>query len=169
MASAERETCTLAPSLAQHMVQTRYTRPEVLHKAPQTDALFRDCVKYHIINEAKEMPFLRWDPASKRLMPTKDKGLPAEEVLHMFKNITMLMQDPEITLRCHSLKKLHEDKVPSTALPWLWIMSARHNSELWHQVRKLSFHSCWQLIQARVKPQMNQRSPLSQLVQKEPR
>ena len=66
----------------------------------------------------------------------------------------------------HSLKKPVEGKEPQQALPWIWTVALRNTPELWHEVARLAYHSSWQLVQVRLRPQSLERTPLAKQLQK---
>ena len=77
--------------------------------------------------------------------------------------MTRIMSDTALTLRYHALKKIKDREVKVT-IPWLWTISMRHQ-DLWPEVMRLSCHSCWQLIQAQLRPQSLTRQPLAKQLQ----
>ena len=106
------------------------------------------------------MPFLKWNAKEKQLLPTDQPGVPLLSVLKSLDNILRLMEDQQVTLRFHALARQRgEDQ--SNPVPFLWTVSMRNSPELWHEISKLCYHSTWQLIQARVKPQTLDRQPLA--------
>ena len=80
--------------------------------------------------------------------------------------ILRLMEDSQVTVRFHSLRKMDKDVTPQGTLPWIWTISTQVNGELWHQVQSMCYHSIWQLIQVQVKPQSQGRSSLAQALAK---
>ena len=152
----------LRHQLAKKMMDILASRLQKLAAATPTDQIMTDCAKYHIVNSQGTMPFLAWNAKTQQLEPTVDKPLTIQEVLKTLSNIQRLMVEKEVTVRFHSLRKL--EGTPTRAVPWLWQVSTRHNPELWHEIRSLCFHSSWQLVMARIKPQTLQRSPLAQQI-----
>ena len=113
------------------------------------------------------MPFLRWSHQRKCLEPTEQPGLPIQEVSRSLQNILrILAADPKVTLRFHSLKKPTSDTATQQALPWLWTVALRNSPELWHEVSRLAYHSSWQLVQVRLRPQSMERTPLAKTLMK---
>ena len=110
------------------------------------------------------MPFLRWCPQKQSLQPTSAQGLPIKEVQRSLGNIQRIMTDPQVTLRFHALTKAKEGQETAQAIPWLWTVSLRVSPELWHELNRLSYHSIWQLIQIRLRPQPLDRQPFGQAV-----
>ena len=108
------------------------------------------------------MPYLRWDSASKTPQPSKDKGMDIKEVLQAVKNTHRLLEDPCTTLRFHALVNLANNQ--DRSVPFRWLVSSRTNAEIWHELRRLCFHSTWQLIRAQIKPQGAERSALAKQV-----
>ena len=156
----------LRHTLATTLMETVIERLDKLQQAPVTTQLFQDCVQYHIVNEDRKMPYLCWCPKAQKLMPSKDTSLEIKEVQHTLGGILrILKEDPEATLRFHSMIKMHnadQDK----ALPFLWTVRSRSNGEIWHLLHSLCFHSIWQLVRLTMRPQTQQRSGLAKLVQK---
>ena len=155
--------------LAKTLVQELHNRLQKLMAATPTEELFQDCKSYHLIRDDKDrtMPFLRWNHHKKVLEPTEQQGLPISEVHRSLQNILRLLEaDNRVTLRFHSLKKPMEGKESQQALPWIWTVALRHTPELWHEVARLAFHSSWQLVQVRLRPQPLERTPLAKQLQK---
>eukprot|EP00435_Cladocopium_sp_Y103_P050625 s2661_g15.t1 len=153
------KTVPLRHHLALSMMQVLLERLQKLELAQPTDALIRDCHKYHIVDSNQLMPYLQWSPKDKCLQPTQDKALSIQQVVKNVQNIIRLMSEPGTTVRFHSLKR---PESATTSVPWLWMVSQQHAPELWHCLREMSWHASWQLIQVRIKPQTVQRSPLAQ-------
>ena len=59
--------------VAVNMMQLLHARLTMLSKAAKTEDLWKDCVKYHIVDDQILTPYLRWDTKLKFLVPTKDK------------------------------------------------------------------------------------------------
>lgn len=154
--------------LAQTMMQEMERRLTKLKDAAPTEELFQDCKSYHLVKDDnnRTMPYLRWSHQRKCLEPTDQTCLPITEVHRSLQNILRLMQDHRVTLRFHSLKKMADNKETQQAVPWVWTVAQRHDPELWHEVAKLAFHSSWQLIQVRLRPQGLERTPLAKQIQK---
>ena len=150
--------------LAKTMLQVLELRLDKLLAAAPTEELFQDCVTYHLISQdqAKTMPYLRWNPKAQKLQPTDAPGLPAQQVKQSLTNLIRLMSDHRVTLRFHALRKPQEGLEVTQAIPWLWTVSLRHNTELYYELDKLAHHSIWQLIQVRLRAQSLTRSPLAQ-------
>ena len=151
------------------MIKELDSRLQKLMEATPTEALFRDCKSYHLVKDDhnRTMPFLRWSQQRKCLEPTDQSGMPIEEVHRSLQNIMRLMEaDHRVTLRFHSLKKPVEGKEPQQALPWIWTVALRNTPELWHEVARLAYHSSWQLVQVRLRPQSLERTPLAKQLQK---
>ena len=158
---------TLRSNMAMMVVATLAQRLDSLQKAPVTDALFQDCIKYHLINDQKEMPFLRWDSQQRKLMPTNSKGLQIGEVVNTLTNVIRIMKsEPGITLRFHALSKMPESEDHDRTLPFMWTVGHRSQGEIWNLLSTLAFHSCWQLVRVTMRPQDQRRSPLAQQVQR---
>lgn len=156
----QEKTVPLRHHLVKVMMGILHQRLTLLANAAPTDAIRTDCAKYHLVNAQGQMPYLAWNPQTKMLEPTKDKPLDLQETLRCINNIIRLLEEPQVTVRFHSLKR--SEGVPTQAVPWLWVVSMRSNPELWHEVKTLCYHSSWQLIMARIKPQGHQRSNLAQ-------
>jgi hypothetical protein len=155
--------------LAQTMIQEMDRRLQKLMAATPTEELFRDCKSYNLVKDDnnRTMPLLRWSHQRKCLEPTEQPGLPIQEVHRSLQNILRLMtEDHRVTLRFHSLKKPVEGKEPHQALPWFWTVALRNSPELWLEVARLAFHSSWQLVQVRLRPQGLERTPLAKQLQK---
>jgi hypothetical protein len=166
--AAKEKDMSLRHHLACTMIQTLELRLQKLISATPTEELFTDCVKYHLIcpDQDRTMPFLRWSPQKQSLQPTSAQGLPIKEVQRCLGNIQRIMADPQVTLRFHALTKPKEGKETTQAIPWLWTVSLRVSPELWHELNRLSYHSIWQLIQIRLRPQPLERQPLAKQLQK---
>ena len=163
------KTTPLRHLLAQTMMEEMARRLQKLMEATPTEALFQDCKAYHLIRDDKDrtMPFLRWSHQRKCLEPTEQPGLPIQEVSRSLQNILrILAADPKVTLRFHSLKKPTSDMATQQALPWLWTVALRNSPELWHEVSRLAYHSSWQLVQVRLRPQSMERTPLAKTLMK---
>ena len=143
-------------------------RLQTLMKATPTEALFQDCKSYHLVKDDQDrtMPFLRWSHQKRCLEPTDQPSLPIAEVLKSLQSILRLLDDHQVTLRFHSLKKLNDGPAPQQSIPWIWTVAYRTSPELWHQVARLAFHSSWQLIQVRLRQQGMDRSQLAKQIQK---
>ncbi|CAL1130183.1 unnamed protein product [Cladocopium goreaui] len=154
--------------LVQTMVQELERRLKTLMEATPTAELFQDCKSYHLVKDDtnRSMPFLRWSHQRKCLEPTEQACLPINEVHRSLQNILRLLADHRVTLRFHSLKKVQDTKENQQAVPWIWTVAQRHDPELWHEVAKLAYHSSWQLIQVRLRPQGLDRTPLAKQIQK---
>ena len=155
----EKKETPLRHVLAQEMIDILHARLTKLSQAQSTDDLIKDCQKYHIVDSNQLMPFLQWCPKSKHLVPTTQKALSIQQVLRNVENLQRLLMEPATTLRFHALKKPEASQGP---IPWLWMVSTQHNQEIYHSLREMSWHSAWQLIQVRLKPQGVQRSQLAQ-------
>ena len=157
---------SLRQTLAMALMETVIERLDKLQQAQVTTQLFQDCVQYHIVNADRNMPYLYWCPKAQKLMPSKDKSLEIKEVLHTLNGIhRILKEDPEATLRFHSMIKM-QTADQAKALPFLWTVRSRSNGEIWHLLRSLCFHSIWQLVRLTLRPQTQQRSGLAKQVQK---
>ena len=154
--------------LAQTMMQEMERRLKKLMEATPTEELFQDCKSYHLVKDDhnRTMPYLRWSHQRKCLEPTEQTCLPITEVHRSLQNILRLLTDHRVTLRFHSLKKMGDSKETPQAVPWVWTVAQRHDPELWHEVAKLAFHSSWQLIKVRLRPQGLERTPLAKQIQK---
>lgn len=164
----EVKTIPLRHLLVQTMIQELERRLKTLMDATPTAALFQDCKSYHLVKDDtnRSMPFLRWSHQRKCLEPTEQTCLPITEVHRSLQNIMRLLADHRVTLRFHSLKKVQDTKENQQAVPWIWTVAQRHDPELWHEVAKLAYHSSWQLIQVRLRPQGLERTPLAKQIQK---
>lgn len=161
------KTTSLRHVMALQVVDTLVERTEQLQQAPASADLFKECLRLHLIDANKEMPFLRWCPKTQQLLPNKEKGLPIGEVLHTLKGMQRILKDDTgITLRFHALAKLQSDTSGSRAIPFLWTVGARTNGELWNLMHGLSFHSIWQLVRTTLRPQDQRRSGLAKQLQK---
>jgi hypothetical protein len=166
--AAKEKDMSLRHHLACTMIQMLEFRLQKLISATPTEELYTDCVKYHLIGQDQDrtMPFLRWCPQKQSLQPTSAQGLPIKEVQRSLGNIQRIMADPQVTLRFHALTKPKEGQESAQAIPWLWTISLRVSPELWHELNRLSYHSIWQLIQIRLRPQPLDRQPLAKQLQK---
>ena len=52
---------SLRHSMALCMIETLKERLDILQKAPASEDMVQDCIKYHLIDANQMMPFLRWD------------------------------------------------------------------------------------------------------------
>jgi hypothetical protein len=163
------KTLPLRHLLAQSMMEEMARRLQKLMDATPTEDLFLDCKAYHLIRDDHDrtMPFLRWSHQRKCLEATEQQGLPIQEVSRSLQNIIRLLKaDPKVTLRFHSLKKPMTGTEPQQALPWIWTVALRNTPELWHEVARLAYHSSWQLVQVRLRPQGMERTPLAKTLMK---
>jgi hypothetical protein len=160
------KTISLRHHLALTMMQTLEMRLKKLCEATPTEDLFVDCMKYHLIcnDNDRTMPYLRWSPKTQSLHPTETPGLPILEVQRTLSNVLRIMSDPLVTLRFHALKKQKEGGEQKEAIPWLWTVSMRTAPELWCELRHLSYHSIWQLIQVRLTATRTGATTLSQAI-----
>jgi len=154
----------LRHQLALTMMTTLRDRMQNLSQSQDKDDVVKECWRLHILDQNMEMPYLRWNPKAQQLEPTTDKRLKVAEVLKHLEGVIRLMDDSATTVRFHSLKRMAD--TPTQATPWLWTVSSRTSPELWHQVKFLTFHSCWLLVQCRVKCHSMQRSNLAQQLSK---
>ena len=153
---------SLRHSMALCMIETLKERLDKLQKAPASEDMVQDCIKYHLIDANQMMPFLRWDAGAQQLLPTKDKPLPIGEVSRIIQTIHLILQsEPEITLRFHSLSKAQMAEESGKAVPFLWTVGSRTQGELWNLLRTVSFHSIWQLVRLTLRPQTQQRTALA--------
>ena len=153
-------TAPLRHQLAVCMMTLLKDRLTSLNGSLTKDDVVKECWQHNILNQKLEMPFLRWNPQKQVLEPSNDRCLAVPETLKQVENILQLMQDETVTVRFHSLRRMSE--TPTNATPWIWTVSSRTNPELWHQIKNLTFHACWLLIQCRIKSHGMQRSPLAQ-------
>ena len=158
----EKKEVPLRHVLAKAMVEVLHERLLKLSQAESTDELIQDCKKYHIVDSNSLMPYLQWCPKSKALIPNGLKALSIQEVLKTVANLLRMLDEPATTLRFHALRKPENSQ---GSVPWLWMISTQHNPEIYHHLRMMSWHSAWQLVQVRLKPQGVQRSALAQEIQ----
>jgi hypothetical protein len=135
-----------------------------LNLSQDKDDVVKECWRLHILDQNMEMPYLKWNPQAQQLEPTTDKRLKVAEVLKHLEGMIRLMADSATTVRFHSMRRLMD--TPTQATPWLWTVSSRNSPELWQQIKFLNFHSCWLLVQCRVKCHSMQRSALAQQLSK---
>ena len=154
----------LRHQLALTMMTQLRDRVQKLSVSQTNDEVVKECWRFHVLNQNMEMPFLRWNPKTQGLEPTTDKCLTIAETLKHLEGIVRLMTDCTTTVRFHSMRRLPD--TPQQATPWIWTVSSRNSPELWHQVKFLTFHACWQLIQCRVKSHTMQRSAMAQQLSK---
>ena len=154
----------LRHQLASTMMTLLRDRVQKLSVSKTDDEVVKECWRFHVLNQNMEMPFLRWNPKTQSLEPTADKCLTIAETLKHLEGIVRLMTDCTTTVRFHSMRRLPD--TPQQATPWIWTVSSRNSPELWHQVKFLTFHACWQLIQCRVKSHTMQRSAMAQQLSK---
>ena len=105
----------LRHSLVVLMLETLVQRTEVLAKSSPADSAWKEAEKMFLINGDGHMPYLRWDPTSKMLRPTKDATIQIHAALRAVQNLHRLVQDPTTTLRFHALTKTNSDR----SVPWL--------------------------------------------------
>jgi len=154
----------LRHQLALTMMTTLRDRVHKLSQSQTNDEVVKECWRLNILNQNMEMPYLRWNPQAQCLEPTADKCLPVPEVLKHLEGMVRMMADSATTVRFHSMRRMAD--TPTQATPWLWTVSSRTSPELWHQIKFLTFHSCWLLVQGRVKCHSMQRSALAQQLSK---
>lgn len=154
----------LRHQLALTMVKALKDRVSNLSTSLDKDDVVKECWRLHILDQNMEMPFLKWNQQAQQLEPTMDKRLKVDEVLKHLNGMVRLMDDSATTVRFHSLRRMAD--TPKQATPWLWTVSSRTSPELWHQIKFLTFHSCWLLVQCRVKSHSMQRSALAQQLSK---
>ena len=82
---------SLRHSMALCMIETLKERLDKLQKAPASEDMVQDCIKYHLIDANQMMPFLRWDAGAQQLLPTKDKPLPIGEVSRIIQTIHLIL------------------------------------------------------------------------------
>ena len=104
------------------------------------------------------------DEKAKKLEPSKEPGIQIKEIANNLQQLNRLVQDPMTTLRFHSLVKKTEES--DRAVPWLWLLSNRHNSEAWHLLRRLCYYAFWLLIGVQIRPQGTDRTQLAKGIQK---
>ena len=147
------------------MLETLTQRTELLAKASQKDEIWKEAEKMLLINGEGQMPYMRWDPQTRMLKPTKDATMSVQECLRAVQNLTRLAQDPTTTLRFHALTKVKDQQ--DRSIPWLWLMSSRNQPEAWAEARHSCYHAIWQLIRCQIRPQSAERSPLAKQIQKQ--
>lgn len=156
-------TVPLRHCLAVKMIQLLQNRFDKILEASQESELWKNAVKYNLIDQHGKCPYLSWHMEQKKLIISKTPALTMEETKEMIDSIMNCMEDPRVTLRFHSLKKLDGDA--SRAVPFLWQVSNRVNLELWHKLQQLSHHSCLQLTQMSLRPGNLQRSAFARQLQ----
>ena len=154
----------LRHQLAQTMMTALKDRVQNLSLSLDKDDVVKECWRLHILDQNMEMPYLKWNQQAQQLEPTTDKRLKVAEVLKHLEGMARLMADSATTVRFHSMRRMTD--TPTQATPWLWTVSSRTSPELWHQIKFLTFHSCWLLVQCRVKCHSMQRSTLAQQLSK---
>ena len=147
------KTVPLRHTLAVSMLMVLEERLTKLANADTASDLFQACIQQNLVTKEKTMPFLRWDASQSRLTPSNTQHLPLDQVQRSLTNILRLMEDKEVTLRYHALKRTPDSSPSSQPIPWLWTVSMRHNPELWNEIANLCYHSIWRLILANLKPQ----------------
>ena len=153
----------LRHSLAVLMMETLRTRAETLLQSDQNSPARQEAMKMQLVTETGHMPYLRWDPSSRTLKPTTEATLSLEETVRGIQNLCRLVQDPTTTLRFHSLTKTKDQQ--DKAVPWLWMLSSRHQPEAWAELHRLCYHAIWQLIRCQIRPQAADRSALAKTIQ----
>jgi hypothetical protein len=146
------------------LVQTLLAKVETLANTQPTEQLWVTCQNKGLIDSQGVMPFLRWNEKAKKLEPSKEPGIQIKEIANNLQQLNRLVQDPMTTLRFHSLVKKTEES--DRAVPWLWLLSNRHNSEAWHLLRRLCYNAFWLLIGVQIRPQGTDRTQLAKGIQK---
>lgn len=148
------------------LLKSYHQRVVTLMQSPPDSEVYKACQNQHIIDSQGNLPYLRWCTKKKRLVAT-DKFLTKEDLMKTLKEIESLLEQPEVTLRFHSLRKIPQEAADMPqSIPWIWTISMRTNPQLWQLIHKLCFHGTWQLAQLRLKPQSHQRSGLANEIQK---
>ena len=161
--SSKEKTEPLRHCLAATMASLLQARFQKIMEAQEESELRKNAVKYNLIDQNGKCPYLSWSLEQKKLIVSKTPALTMEETSDMLQAIVANMEDPRVTLRFHSLKKLDGDS--SKAVPFLWMISNRVNLDLWHRLQQLSHHSCLQLTQMSLRPGNLQRSALARQLQ----
>ena len=117
------------------MLETLQKRAEILAKANPQDPVWKEAEQMMLITSDGQMPYLRWDAATRTLKPTKDAKLSIQEALRAVENLARLAADPSTTLRFHALTKPKETY--DRAVPWLWLVSNRNQPEAWSEAHRL--------------------------------
>ena len=158
---------TLRHTMALCMIETLLDRLDKLQKAQPSADVVQDYIKYNLIDENQQMPYLRWDTNPQQLVPTKENPLPIGEVRRIINTIHQILKsEKDITLRFHSLSKAKTEDPQGKAVPFLWTVGSRTQGELWNLLRTVSFHSIWQLVRLTLRPQTQQRSSLTKQLAK---
>ena len=158
---------TLRHTMALKTMEMLLERLQHLKDSAVESQAFQECLQYQWINMDKVMPYLRWDQSSQKLLPSKDKGLQLDEVIHTVTQIHRILQaEPQITLRYHALTSPQKVDAPTKSIPWLWTVGQRSEGQLWHLLKNISYHAAWQLVRSSLRPQTQQRSALAQQLQK---
>jgi hypothetical protein len=153
---------TLRHTMALKVITTLKERLDKLQQAPASADVVQDCIRYNLIDAKQQMPYLRWDQSTQQLVPSKEPPLAIGEVGNLLQTILLILQsESEITLRFHALSKLQMEEAPARAVPFLWTVGSRTQGELWNHLRKLSYHSVWQLVRLTLRPQNQQRTSLA--------
>ena len=153
---------TLRHTMALKVITTLKERLDKLQQAPASADVVQDCIRYNLIDAKQQMPYLRWDQSTQQLVPSKEPPLAIGEVGKLLQTILLILQsESEITLRFHALSKLQMEEAPARAVPFLWTVGSRTQGELWNHLRKLSYHSVWQLVRLTLRPQNQQRTSLA--------
>jgi hypothetical protein len=160
----EEKTTSLRHVLSSLMIKTVLAKVETLSKSNPQEPLWQACQSRGLIDGQGNMPFLRWNEKAKKLEQSKDATLSIQEVVRSYQNLLRLAEDPTTTLRFHSLVKTTDST--DKAIPWLWLLSNRHNLEAWFEIRRLCYHASWLLIEVQIRPQTTERTQLSKAVQK---
>ena len=151
-----------------HCLANSHDLPVAL-QIPEAEGLTREqraqaqCHEVQPAGWIREMPISQQWGTEKTLVVSKTAALTLDDTMDMIESIKSNMEDPRVTLRFHSLKKLDGDS--SKAVAFLWMISNRDNLELWQRLQQLSHHSCLQLIQMSLRPGNLQRSPLARQLQ----
>jgi len=156
------KTHTLRHTMALTMISTLKERLDRLQNAPASAEVVKDCIRFNLIDASQQMPYLRWDASHNQLVPSKESPLPIGEVSKILQSILLILQsETEITLRFHALSKLQMEESEGKAVPFLWTVGSRTQGELWNLLRKVSYHSVWQLVRLTLRPQNQQRTNLA--------
>ena len=156
------KTHTLRHTMALTMISTLKERLDRLQGAPASADVVKDCIRFNLIDASQQMPYLRWDANHHQLVPSKESPLPIGEVSKILQSILLILQsETEITLRFHALSKLQMEESEGKAIPFLWTVGSRTQGELWNLLRKISYHSVWQLVRLTLRPQNQQRTNLA--------
>lgn len=148
--------------------ETQNRLNEVEQKIDQKGVL-DTLIQTGILDQHRNLPYLTWDKAAKRLVPNKQPAIPLAQIKDLLDHLLIMLADVDTTVRFHSMKPM-EKAVQSTdqqSLAFVWMVSNQTHREVWHKLRSTCWNSIWLLANAQLKPHTLGRCNLAQQIQKQ--